>query len=114
MQLQDALSMFLVQLEADGRSPHTIRQYRRHVRAFGAWLGQGGPRRAVATIGHEDVARFLAAPVARTAVHGGPKRAISMNALRTSLRCFFRYLHEAGVVPQNPARLVRRAMCAPP
>ena len=27
---------------------------------------------------------------------------------------FFRYLHEAGGVGQNPARLVRRAMCAPP
>ena len=114
MQLQDALARFLVQLEADGRSPHTIGQYRRHVTAFGGWLPHGGPRRAVAKIGHEDVAAFLAAPVARTAAHGGPKRAISMNAMRTSLRCFFRYLHEAGVVAQNPARLVRRAMCAPP
>jgi site-specific recombinase XerC len=114
MNLQDALDRFLVQLEADGRSPHTIGQYRRHVTAFGAWLAHGGPRRAVATVGHEDVAAFLAAPVARTAAHGGPKRAISMNAMRTSLRCFFRYLHEAGVVAQNPARLVRRAMCAPP
>src|SRR5262245_47491557 len=114
MQLQAALSMFLVQLEADGRSPHTIGQYRRHVTAFGAWLAHGGSRRTVAGIRHEDVAAFLAAPVARTAAHGGPKRAVSMNAMRTSLRCFFRYLHEAGVVAQNPARLVRRAMCAPP
>lgn len=114
MQLQDALSRFLVQLEADGRSPHTIGQYRRHVTAFGEWLAHGGSRRRVSTIGHEDVAAFLAAPVARTAAHGGPKRAISMNAMRTSLRVFFRYLHEAGVVAQNPARLVRRAMCAPP
>jgi integrase/recombinase XerC len=84
------------------------------VTAFGTWLPHGGTRRAVARIGHEDVASFLAAPGARTAAHGGPKRAISMNAMRTSLRCFFRYLHEAGVVAQNPARLVRRAMCAPP
>jgi integrase/recombinase XerC len=114
MNLQDALDRFLVQLEADGRSPHTIAQYRRHVSAFAAWLQQGGPGRHVAAIGHEDVAAFLAAPVARTAAHGGPKRAISMNAMRTSLRVFFRYLHEAGVVAQNPARLVRRAMCAPP
>ena len=114
MQLHDALDRFLVQLEADGRSPHTIGQYRRHVTAFGAWLPHGGARRAITTIGHEDLAAFLAAPVARTAAHGRPKRAVSMNAMRTSLRCFFRYLHEAGVVPQNPARLVRRAICAPP
>jgi site-specific recombinase XerD len=106
--------MFLVQLEADGRSPHTIGQYRRHVTALAGWLPHGGLRRAVGTIGHEDVAAFLAAPVARTAAHGRPKRAVSMNAMRTSLRCFFRYLHEAGIVTQNPARLVRRAICAPP
>jgi integrase/recombinase XerC len=110
MQFQAALSRFLVQLEADGRSPHTIGQYRRHVTALATWLG----RRDVAAIGHEHVAAFLAAPVARTAAHGGPKRAVSMNAMRTSLRCFFRYLHEAGALAQNPARLVRRAMCAPP
>jgi site-specific recombinase XerD len=110
MQLQAALSMFLVQLEADGRSPHTIGQYRRHVTALAAWLG----RRDAAAVRHEDVAAFLAAPVARTAAHGAPKRAVSMNAMRTSVRCFFRYLHEAGVVAQNPARLVRRARCAPP
>src|SRR5262245_10976152 len=103
MQLQDALSMFLVQLEADGRSPHTIRQYRRHVTALGAWLPQGGPRHAVETVGHEGIAAFLAAPVARTAAHGGQKRPVSMNSMRTSLRVFFRYLHEAGVIAQNPA-----------
>ena len=34
MTIDDALSLFLVQLEADGRSPHTIEQYRRHVRAL--------------------------------------------------------------------------------
>ena len=30
--IDDALDRFLVQLEADGRSPHTIRQYRRKKR----------------------------------------------------------------------------------
>jgi integrase/recombinase XerC len=34
--------------------------------------------------------------------------------MRTSLRMFFRYLHEAGTIPENPARLVRRAICSPP
>ena len=40
MQVQTALDRFLVQLEADGRSPHTIRQYRRHVRLLAAWLDE--------------------------------------------------------------------------
>ncbi len=30
MTIDDALERFLVQLEADGRSPHTTGQYRRH------------------------------------------------------------------------------------
>jgi site-specific recombinase XerD len=114
MNIQTALARFLVQIDADGRSPHTIGQYRRHVGAFAAWLAHGRRRLTVATISHEDVAAFLAAPEARTAAHGGPKLPISMNAMRTSLRVFFRYLHEAGEIGQNPARLVRRALCGVP
>jgi hypothetical protein len=30
MHVQEALQSFLLQLQADGRSPHTIGQYRRH------------------------------------------------------------------------------------
>ncbi len=114
MNLQDALDRFVVQLEADGRSAHTIAQYRRHLRGFSDWLAHNGHTREVLAIGHEQVAGFLAAPETRTRAVGGPKRATSMNALRTSLRVMFRYLHEAGVITQNPARLVRRALCGTP
>jgi site-specific recombinase XerC len=34
--------------------------------------------------------------------------------MRSSLRGFFAYLHEAGYIPTNPARLLRRALCSPP
>ena len=37
MMILEALERFLVQLEADGRSPHTVRQYRRHVVRFAQW-----------------------------------------------------------------------------
>jgi site-specific recombinase XerD len=111
MKVNEALAKFLVQLEADGRSSHTIGQYRRHVTAFSSWLAHGGVGCEIAAVGHEQVAAFLAAPEARVAAHGKPKCAISMNAMRTSLRVFFRYLHEAGEIESNPARLVRRAIC---
>jgi len=42
------------------------------------------------------------------------KRATTTNALRTSLRQFFAYSHAAGWIASNPARLIRRARCAPP
>jgi site-specific recombinase XerD len=109
--IEDALEQFITQLQADGRSPHTIRQYQRHVRALGAWVG---PRRAVARVGHEDVATYLAATVARTRPDGGIRKASTMNAIRGSLKGFFGYLHEAGLVRQDPTRLLKRALCGKP
>lgn len=111
MKILDALERFVIQLEADGRSLHTIGQYRRHVRALGAWVG---PRRAIDAVRHEDIARFLTAPVARTTPRGAIKKANSVNALRTSLRCFFAYARDVGWIRENPARLLRPAICGRP
>ena len=114
MTIDDALARFLVQLEADGRSPHTIGQYRRHVRLFSAWWRDVGPGGAVDAVSHEDVARFLSSPHVRTRRDTGAKKATSMNTLRSSLRGFFKYLHAAGHIAEDPTRLTRRALCAPP
>ncbi len=111
MQILDALERFVTQLEADGRSPHTIAQYRRHVRALAAWVGPGS---TLADLSHEVVARFLAAPAARTRPDGGVKKATSVNSLRTSLRQFLGFAHAAGWTPENHARLVRPALCGRP
>jgi len=112
MKIEDALARYTTQLEADGRSPHTIGQYQRHIGLLGAWLGSP----EIEAITHEDLARFLASGNARARPDGRTKKATSANALRTSIRTFFRYAHEAGYCRANPARLVRRAMCgtAPP
>jgi site-specific recombinase XerD len=112
MRLQDALDRFVVQLDADGRSGHTQGQYRRHVGLLARWLAQEGHSDEVDEIGHELLAQFLIAPDARTSRRGGCKKATSMNALRSSMRAFFHYVHEAGWARQNPARLIRRARCA--
>jgi len=114
MEILDALARFEIQLEADGRSSHTIYQYRRHVRLFAVWARDVGLSGDVSEITHEEMARFLSSPVAKTRPDGSLKRATSCNALRTSLKCFFGYLHEAGYLRQNPARLVRRAICGTP
>lgn len=111
MIILQALDQFITQLEADGRSPHTIAQYERHVRALADWAGAGS---TLGAVGHQDVARFLGAPAARTRPDGGVKKANSVNALRSSLRGFFRFCHEVGWVKENPTRLVRRALCGKP
>ncbi len=110
MQIQKALAMFVLQLEADGRSPHTIGQYKRHVRLLASWLGD----MPIEKVDHETLAAFLSTPVARCRTDGVEKKATAMNALRSSLRCFFAFLNAAGIVPANPARLIRRAICSGP
>jgi integrase/recombinase XerC len=62
----------------------------------------------------ETLARFFASDAARTSCRGGAKKATSANAMRTSVRCLAKHLHDAGLVATNPARLLRRARCAPP
>jgi integrase/recombinase XerD len=114
MKIEDALSRYLTQLRADGRSEHTAGQYRRHIALLAAWLAERGRGGAVEDVDHEDLATFLASPVARTRPDGRTKRATSTNALRTSLRTFFRYAHDAGYTRSNPARLIRRALCGAP
>jgi site-specific recombinase XerC len=114
MNIEEALSRFLVQLEADGRSGHTIGQYRRHIRALARWLAAERLPLDVAAVTHEDVARFVASPATRCRPDGTPKTGTSVNAMRSSLRGFFAYLHEAGYVAANPTRLLRRAICSPP
>ena len=113
MHVNTALQKFQIQLEADGRSTHTRQQYERHIRLMAHWLVTRRHSSEVEAVDHEDVARFLSSPQARTRPDGGQKRATSVNALRTSIRVFFGYLHRAGYLRQDPARLVRRAQCGP-
>lgn len=110
MRIEQGLEKFIIQLDADGRSPHTINQYRRHVRAFAAWAHDSALRGDVDAITHEDVAKFLASKGARTTPTGATKKATSANALRTSLKVFFGYLHRAGITERDAGRLIRRAI----
>ena len=114
MQLQDALQGFLRQLAADGRSPHTIGQYRRHGTALATWLTTSGAGTDLGDLTPDLLARFFASDAAKTSCRGGAKKATSANAMRTSIRCFAAHLHQSGMVTTNPARLLRRARCAPP
>jgi integrase/recombinase XerC len=114
MHLQDAIQGFLLQLQADGRSAHTIGQYRRHGTALANWLASAGIDANVAALTPETIAKFFASDAARTSCRGGAKKATSANAMRTSIRGLAKHLHDAGLVATNPARLLRRARCAPP
>ncbi len=116
MQIEEALSRYVVQLQADGRSEHTVAQVRRHVQALVRWLQSRRLSGAIEELSHEVLAEFLSSPAARTRPDGGLKKATSVNAMRSSLRTFGGYVAAAGYSTSDPARLVRRARCgtAPP
>jgi integrase/recombinase XerC len=105
MQIQDeALASFTTQLWADGKAALTIAQRCRHVRAFLGWLQD----EELADVTPAVVARFFAQPCLRTRTPG------TINTLKTSVRAFLAFLHQTGALPEDPARLIRRAMCGPP
>jgi site-specific recombinase XerD len=95
MLIAAALARFLVQLQADGRSSHTVAQYARHVRRFASWLDTEHLPDDVAALEPEHVARFLASAEALRRPDGRSKRTGSLNARRSSLRGFFDYLERA-------------------
>ena len=114
MSIEEALGKFLLQLEADGRSIHTRSQYGRHIRLLARWAAGAGLSGDLAGLDHEHLARFFAAPEARTRPDGRPKRAGSVNALRSSVKGFFAYLTQAGLVERDPSRILGRARCGQP
>lgn len=113
MRLADAIDQYLLQLDADGRSVHTRDQAARHLERFRWWLAETGRNDAMAAITHEGVAAFFVSDAARLRPDGQPKKPAALNALRSTLRTFFRYAHAAGLVAADPSRLLRRARCGP-
>lgn len=113
MDIRHALDRFLLQLQADGRSPHTLGQYRRHILLLAQWLDRAGHSGAVGDITDEHLARFLASDAVRMTAAGTPRRASSANALRGSLKGFFGFLVRAEILVRDPSRLIRRALTAP-
>jgi len=109
VRLSEGLDRYLVQLEADGRSEHSIAQARRHGRLLVEALSDPHIDR----VRSEDIARVFASPVVQSTVDGRPRRASSANAIRSSARSFFAYLCDAKLAPSNAARLIRRARVGP-
>ena len=114
MQITDASARHELQLLANGRASNTVRQYRRHVAHFAAWLQQQEHSGLVGDVTDLEIAKYMGSPEARETTTGRPKSPLTTNAIRSSLKGFFGYLHEAGLIPSNPTRLLRPATSAPP
>lgn len=116
MTVDEAVALFEAQLAADGRSMNTRLQYRRHLKTFARWLLQAREIWRIDRVTHADVAAFFSHPASHLTASGRSKKPTSLNALRSSIRTFGRFIHDAGWNDKNPAVLLRRAICgsAPP
>jgi len=110
MRINEALERYIIQLEADGRSPHTIGQVKRHLRLLATSVGAV----EIEDLRHEDIAKFLASDVVVKRADGAPRKPTSSNAIRSSLKTFFAFLHAAGYARTHVGRLIRRARCPSP
>lgn len=107
MKLEQAVSDFETQLHANQRSPHTVSSYLRDLGRFRGWLGTEGAATDVGMLDAATLCRFATARCATLTADGRRKRPASVDKIKMSLRAFFRFLLDAGVISTNPSRVLK-------
>jgi integrase/recombinase XerD len=95
--LSAALRAWEEALTAEGRSPHTVKAFAGDLRLLGKFLGSGV---ALNSIGTHDLKNFLEWMLNRRGVPCSPK---TYARRVTSIKAFFRWLGETGVLVEDPA-----------
>lgn len=96
MTWDEALSRYETHLQAAGKSRNTISAFKRDLDKFSSLVNV--PPKAVTS---SEIERFLAGM--KTKSDGTGRSPNSMNRLKTSLRSFFNWLLQDGVIESNPA-----------
>ncbi len=106
--LAPALQAWEIYLNDQGSSPHTITAFLGDLRLFASYLP---PDRQVGEISLADLNNFLRWMEHERDVPCSPK---TLARRITSLKSFFRWLHEGGVIPSNPAeQVVQKSVRSP-
>lgn len=106
--LAPALQAWEIYLNDQGSSPHTITAFLGDLRLFASFLP---PDRQVGEISLADLNNFLRWMEHERDVPCSPK---TLARRITSLKSFFRWLHEGGVIPANPAeQVVQKSVRSP-
>ncbi len=95
--LSAATAMWGESLAAAGRSIHTVKAFTADLRLLGQFVGAGQAISAISTL---DLKRFLEWMVNRRTVACSPK---TYSRRVTSVKAFFRWLVEIGVLTSDPA-----------
>lgn len=106
--LAPALQAWEIYLNDQGSSPHTITAFLGDLRLFASYLP---PDRQVGEVSLADLNNFLRWMEHERDVPCSPK---TLARRITSLKSFFRWLHEGGVIPSNPAeQVVQKSVRSP-
>ena len=95
--LSAAIQAWGEDLEANGRSIHTVKAFTSDLRLLARFMGAGHPINAIGT---HDLRKFLDWILNRRGVPCSPK---TYSRRVTSVKSFFRWLKQAGVLIENPA-----------
>jgi integrase/recombinase XerD len=95
--LSAAISAWAEALEASGRSINTVKAFTGDLRLLGKFVGAGT---AIVSLGTHDLKNFLDWMLNQRGVPCSPK---TYARRITSLKAFFRWLVETGVLVENPA-----------
>jgi len=105
MEIKTAIKRFEIQLLADGKSRHTREAYLTDLMLFADWCRNQEIRR----INTSTVASFFGSPSIKSSADGRRRSPITVNRIKTSIRVFFNYLQEVGLIKDDPARFIKAA-----
>jgi integrase/recombinase XerD len=98
--LRPAIKAWQYYLNDQGRSPHTIKAFIGDIQLLGAYLP---PDRSLGSLTTQDLNHFIQWLQTKRGVPCSPK---SLARRITSLKAFFRWLHQGGVLIVDPAEKV--------
>ena len=104
MTLEHAIQQFLEHQLANGRSPHTIGAHQRDLKLLVNHLG-GEIQIDRITPNHLDC--FLLSNPVILQSDGCPKQSTSIDRTKATIKGFFRWLTDTGVIPHNPSAGIR-------
>jgi integrase/recombinase XerD len=106
--IQAALGVFEEHMRDEGFAINTIKAFASDVRLLGKFLGMGQP---IGEIGTKNLNDFLHWLVHDRGVPCGPK---SYERRVTTLKVMFSWLHEAGILPHDPAaEVIQKSVTSP-
>ena len=107
MHFGKATAAFETQMKANQRSRHTVMSYLRDLAMLHRWLEWEGQPLAVERITPPVLLVFAASRACTHQEDGSPRERSTVDKINMSVRAFFGFLFEAGLIRTNPALVLK-------